>query len=103
MARDFNAEMNFFDEEFLAKDWLNRSCGDVSYDIFSNQEDICYRVGELGKGRNPKLKDDVIDTVYDMVEKRMGYLIESVTMFFIKDMLDNDIDCSPEVAEQVNE
>ena len=103
MAKDFNAEMNFFEEDFLAKDWLNRCCGDVSYDIFSNQEDVCYMAGELGKGRNPKLKDDVFDTVYGMVEKRMGYLMESVTMFFIKDMLDNDIDCSPEVAELVNE
>ncbi len=101
--RDYNKEMNFFDEERLAKDWLNQACNMASYDIFRKQEDICYMAGELGKGRKPKLKDDAIDVLYDIVEDNMGLVIEYVVMFFLKDMLDNDIECSPEVAWEVND
>lgn len=103
MANDYNAEMNFFDEEDLAKDWLNRLCRRVSWKIFENQEDICYMVNELGEGRNPKLKDNAIDVIQQLVIQELDLEIGDITMYFVRSLIDNDIDCSPEVAVEVND
>ena len=101
--RDFNAEMNFFDEKELAKDWLNRLCTRVSWKIFENQEDVCYMINELGEGRKPKLKDDVFEVIQQLVIQELDLEINDITMFFVRDLIDNDVDCSPEVAEEVND
>lgn len=99
---DYNEEYGIFSEDTLAKDWINNECCRVSWEIFQKQEDICYMQGELGKGRNPKLKDGAIDYITTLTRQSLDWLIDEIAMNMVRDLLRNDIDCSKDMAEDVN-
>lgn len=102
MAETYNKRWNMFDEDTLASEFYDSLCKRVSYAIFSNQEDIVYMAGELGKDRKPKLKDDAPKIIENLIVKELGYLIGGTADMFIKDLYENDIDMSEWLATEMN-
>lgn len=101
--KDYNTEMNYFDDELLAKDWFNELCHEAAWDIFQHQEEIVYMAGELGKRRNPMLKDRAYEEIRHLVENRLAFMVDNITCGLIKELYDSDIDMPQDMADDMND
>lgn len=101
--KDYNTEMNYFDDELLAKDWFNELCYEAAWDIFQHQEEIVYMAGELGKRRNPMLKDKAYEEIRHLVENRLAFMVDNITCGLIKELYDSDIDMPQDMADDMND
>ena len=99
---NWNERHNFFDNDTLAAEWYNHVVNRVKWHIFENQSDIVYMVGELGEGRNPKLKEDALEQIEKIVVNNLSVLIYEMTMNCAKDLIDDDVDCDMDTAEELN-
>lgn len=100
---DYNALDNMFDDDYLAKDWYNYLMHEVSYEVFNRQEEIVYMSGELGKGRLPKIKDEAPEVIRNIIASKMAFFTESMTANILKSLIESNIDCSTELATELNE
>lgn len=101
--KDYNTEMNYFDEETLAKDWFNELCRESAWDIFQHQEEIVYMYGELGERRNPMFKDNAYEKIRDIVENRLNFMVGHITCGLIKELYKSDIDMPQDMADDMND
>ena len=101
--KDYNTEMNYFDDELLAKDWFNELYHEAAWDIFQHQEDIVYMAGELGEHRNPMLKDKAYEEIRHLVENHLVFMVDNITCGLIKELYDSDIDMPQDMADDMNE
>lgn len=95
---------NYCDPDEKLEDFYNDVCRSLAWDAFQNQEDVVYMMHELGNGRKPKLKDDCIDVLDNLLERSMigdlkTFLIAQLIFFYSKD----DIDIPKSIAEWVND
>ena len=91
--------VNYFKQDTLAKDWLNNLIKYISIDLFEHQHDFCYFAGELGKGKNPKLKDNAIEYIDKVCKKEMSCLREAIITYLLREYLHNDIDLNDEAID----
>jgi len=91
--------VNYFEQDTLAKDWLNNLIKNIGKNLFERQHDFCYFAGELGKGKNPKLKDNAIEYINTVCEKEMFYLREAIITYFLRECLHDDIDLNDEAID----
>ena len=95
-------EDRWCDSDDLLQDYYNFVCSKAMRDVFYNQEHIVYMANELGKGRNPKFKDDAIDKIYEIVCGAVDDMVLHITMDIIKALHENSIDMSENVADEYN-
>lgn len=86
----------------LLQDYYDFVRSKAMRDVFYNQEHIVYMANELGKGRNPKFKDDAIDKIYEIVCGAVDDMVLHITMDIIKALHENAIDMSENVADEYN-
>ena len=94
---------SYFDDGTLANDYQKTIEHRVLVDLVQNQSDWLYMVDELGKGRNPMLKEDAIAYIQETVTGEMNWLIADIIADIVEKLAAQDIDLSEGVAEWYNE
>lgn len=95
-------EDRWCDSDDLLQDYYDFVRSKALRDVFYNQEHIVYMVNELGKGRNPKFKDDAIDKIYEIVCGAIDDMVLHITMDIIKSIHENAVDMPESVADEYN-
>lgn len=95
-------EDRWCDSDDLLQDYYDFVRSKALSDVFYNQEHIVYMVNELGKGHNPKFKDDAIDKIYEIVCGAIDDMILHITMDIIKSIHENAVDMPESVADEYN-
>lgn len=100
---DFNKEHNISEEDFTLAEWVNDIARHVSFDVFSNQENVVYMANERGAGRNPMTKPDAVKMVGMFVDDHMAVVRDSIVFGIIKDLHEKgDIDLDADTAYEYN-
>lgn len=109
MSIDFNKDINYFDDNLLAKDWINDWMRHVWWELFENQENWIYMHGALGKNEDgstrwPMLKANAVQEFSQVVDNTMfSSLRDYIVAGIIKRYHDEDIDVCDEVANWYND
>ena len=103
--KGWNKKFNWCDPEDTLEEWFNRLCGHINWDMFESQEEWVYMIGELGKGRKPKIKSweafrDAFNNAYD---KNVGFMKGCMLYGFLKMYADSDIDLDSYTAWELND
>lgn len=95
--------IKFFEDDTLADDYQKEVERRSLVDLVQNQSDWLYMVDELGKGRNPMLKENAVDYIQETVIGNMAWFINDMVAGLIEKLAAEDIDLSEGVAEWYNE
>lgn len=94
---------SYFENDTLANDYQKMVEHRTLVELVKNQSDWLYMVDELGKGRNPMLKDNAIPYIQETVTGEMSWLIADIIANIVEKLAAQDIDLSESVAEWYNE
>ena len=95
--------IKFFEDDILANDYQKEVEKRSLVDLIWNQPEWLYMVDELGRGRNPMLKENAVEYIQETVIKNMGWFIADMVAGLIEKLAAEDIDLSEGVAEWYNE
>lgn len=92
----------YFGDYVKANDVIDHIMKYVRYRLFSHQEDWLYMASELGKRRNPMTRYDAYEYIYNTVESELHGFINSLTMDFLREYHEDNIDFDARTAEAYN-
>lgn len=111
--KPFEDRVRYFDNEEKANDFLKYIVMNTMHnlDLQHNQEDWLFMLGELGKGRNPKLKGtkdinkenwreiDAISAINNSFNSAISGFRNEVVSYILRTFLHSDIDMSEDAIE----
>lgn len=95
--------IKFFDDDTLANDYQKEVEKRSLVDLVWNQSDWLYMASELGRGRDPMLKENAVEYIQETVINNMAWFINDMVAGLIEKLAAQDIDLSEGVAEWYNE
>ena len=94
---------NWFDKETLANEWYDEMVRRISWKAFEDQESWIYMIGELGEGRNPKVKDNFLDKFSEYFDAEISWLKWDMIYNMLADYYNSDIDVPQWLADEYND
>lgn len=100
----FNEKYNIFDKDSKAGTWIDKDVIPFIFsDLFLNQDKWIYMAGEYPDTRNPVMKDNALDYIYDTVQSRFSWLVYVITESIIDSYSNESIDMTKECAQKIND
>lgn len=94
---------NWFDNETLANEWYDDMVRRISWKAFEDQESWIYMLGELGEGRNPKVKDNFLEKFSEYFDAEISWLKWDMIYNMLADYYNEDIDVPQWLADEYND